>query len=158
RPSRPLGIKWVAIGEWPESNIQPVNRRAAVSIRYGGVPVGTIKRHVTGKGNAGKPEVIEAVPGRGCAPAADNEADTLALLTYVRDAAWGGGCGALRSGGDAGALGRRSRNRFGEEARSPECSVAGREDARSRWGLLGVGSGCEGRIRKIHLAPHCRSK
>jgi Holliday junction resolvasome RuvABC endonuclease subunit len=52
-------------------------------IPYQGVPVGTIKRHVTGKGNAGKAEVAEAVRALGH-PAIDaNEADALALLHWV---------------------------------------------------------------------------
>ena len=38
-------------------------------IAYQGVPVGTIKRHVTGKGNADKAAVIAAVRARGFSPA-----------------------------------------------------------------------------------------
>lgn len=53
------------------------------SIPYSGVPVGTIKKHITGKGNAGKEAVIAAVRAQGFAPADDNEADALALLDYV---------------------------------------------------------------------------
>ena len=52
-------------------------------IPYEGVPVGTIKRHATGKGNAGKEEVVAAMRGRGHAPADDNEADALAILHWV---------------------------------------------------------------------------
>jgi crossover junction endodeoxyribonuclease RuvC len=52
-------------------------------IPYQGVPVGTIKRHVTGKGNADKAEVIDAVRRLGFAPADDNEADALALLHWA---------------------------------------------------------------------------
>jgi len=48
-----------------------------------GVPVGTIKRHVTGKGNADKEAVIDAVRRLGFAPADDNEADALALLHWA---------------------------------------------------------------------------
>ena len=59
-------------------------------IAYEGVPVGTIKRHVTGKGNAGKPKVIQAVRQRGHYPADDNEADALALLHWVIDTRLGG--------------------------------------------------------------------
>jgi len=44
------------------------------SIAYQGVPVGTIKRFITGKGNADKRAVIEAVRARGFHPADDNEA------------------------------------------------------------------------------------
>ena len=49
-------------------------------IPYEGVPVGTIKKHATGKGNAGKPLMIAAMQGLGYNPADDNEADALALL------------------------------------------------------------------------------
>lgn len=50
------------------------------SIPYAGIPVGTIKKHATGKGNAGKPEMIAAMVRRGFTPCDDNEADALALL------------------------------------------------------------------------------
>ena len=52
-------------------------------IPYQGVPVGTIKKHATGKGNAGKPEMIAAAQARGHAPTDDNEADALALLHWA---------------------------------------------------------------------------
>lgn len=52
-------------------------------IPYSSVPVGTIKMHITGKGNAGKPAVIEAVEKLGFSPVDDNEADALALLDYA---------------------------------------------------------------------------
>jgi hypothetical protein len=52
-------------------------------IPYQGIPVGTIKRHITGKGNASKAEVIEAVRAKGFKPVDDNEADALALLDFV---------------------------------------------------------------------------
>ena len=55
------------------------------SIPYQGVPVGTIKRHATGKGNASKEAVIEAVRARGFAPADDNEADAIALLLWAME-------------------------------------------------------------------------
>jgi Holliday junction resolvasome RuvABC endonuclease subunit len=55
----------------------------ALKVPYEGVPVGTIKRHATGKGNAGKDEVIAAMRARGFAPADDNEADALALLDWA---------------------------------------------------------------------------
>ena len=48
-------------------------------IAYEGVPVGTIKRHVTGKGNASKAMVIESMKQRQHKPIDDNEADALAL-------------------------------------------------------------------------------
>lgn len=50
-----------------------------------GVPVGTIKKFASGKGNASKQQMIEAVEDRfGCIVADDNEADAIALLEYVR--------------------------------------------------------------------------
>ena len=57
-------------------------------IPYRGVPIGTIKRHVTGKGNADKDAVIAAIRALGFDPVDDNEADALALLDW-----------ALRNGG-----------------------------------------------------------
>src|SRR3954469_22109242 len=48
------------------------------SIPYQGVPVGTIKRFI-----AGKDAVIAAVRARGFAPAADNEADAIAILLWA---------------------------------------------------------------------------
>lgn len=53
------------------------------NIPYQGVPVGTIKKHATGKGNAGKDEMIASVQLRGHAPCDDNEADALALLHWA---------------------------------------------------------------------------
>ncbi len=52
-------------------------------IPYQGVPVGTIKKHITGKGNASKNEVITAIKAKGFTPIDDNEADALALLDFV---------------------------------------------------------------------------
>ena len=59
-------------------------------IPYEAVPVGTIKRHATGKGNANKDAVIAAMRGRGFNPADDNEADALALLCWAMDHRMGG--------------------------------------------------------------------
>ena len=59
------------------------------SIAYQGVPVGTIKRYATGKGNADKAAMIAAMRARGFAPADDNEADALALLLWATDAEGG---------------------------------------------------------------------
>lgn len=66
----------------------------AHEIPYSGVPVGTIKKHATGKGNADKEAMLAAARARGFDPADDNEADALALLDYaltlgteIRDAA-----------------------------------------------------------------------
>ena len=58
---------------WCESNNLP----------YQGVPVSHIKRHVTGKGNARKQEVIKAIESIGYRPKDDNEADALALLEFI---------------------------------------------------------------------------
>ena len=52
-------------------------------IPYQGVQVGTIKKHATGKGNAGKDAMIAAARARGFDPQDDNEADALALLAWA---------------------------------------------------------------------------
>jgi Holliday junction resolvasome RuvABC endonuclease subunit len=52
-------------------------------VPYQGVPVGTIKKHATGKGNASKDDVLSAMRALGHAPADDNEADALALLRWA---------------------------------------------------------------------------
>lgn len=52
-------------------------------IPYQGVPVGTIKKHATGKGNAGKAEVIAAMRALGHPVTDDNEADALAILHWA---------------------------------------------------------------------------
>jgi hypothetical protein len=65
---------WLAILEvWCEQN----------SIAYAGVPVGTIKRHATGKGNAPKQAMIDAARARGFSPVDDNEADAIAILFWA---------------------------------------------------------------------------
>ena len=61
------------------------------SIPYQGVPVGTLKRFATGKGNAGKEAVLAAMRARGFTPADDNEADALALLLWALET-----CGGAR--------------------------------------------------------------
>ena len=58
-------------------------------IPYQGVPVGTIKRFITGKGNASKDAVISAIAELGHCPVDDNEADALALLHWAINAAAG---------------------------------------------------------------------
>jgi hypothetical protein len=50
---------------------------------YEGVPVGVIKRFATGKGNADKQAVIDAIRSRGFAPADHNEADAIAILLWA---------------------------------------------------------------------------
>ena len=52
------------------------------AVPYQGVPVGTIKKYATGKGNANKEAMIEAAKRWGHAPTDDNEADALALLHW----------------------------------------------------------------------------
>ena len=58
-------------------------------VAYQGVPVGTIKRFATGKGNAGKDAVVAAIRQRGYQPADDNEADAIALLLWAMETAGG---------------------------------------------------------------------
>ena len=53
------------------------------SVPYAGVPVGTIKKHVTGKGNSSKDAMIKAVQARGFKPQDDNEADAISLLLWA---------------------------------------------------------------------------
>jgi len=60
---------------WCEKNMIP----------YQGVPVGTIKKYITGKGNANKQMVIDAVNARGYQINDDNEADAIALMLYIRE-------------------------------------------------------------------------
>jgi len=52
-------------------------------VPYEGVPVGTIKRHATGKGNASKEAMVAAARARGYSPADDNEADAIAILHWA---------------------------------------------------------------------------
>ncbi len=52
-------------------------------VAYQGVPVGTIKRHATGKGNANKDAMMAAARARGFSPADDNEADAIAILLWA---------------------------------------------------------------------------
>lgn len=54
-------------------------------VPYQGVPVGTIKKHATGKGNASKEEMLAKARQRGHAPKDDNEADALAILYWTFD-------------------------------------------------------------------------
>lgn len=54
-------------------------------IPYGPIPIGTWKRAITGKGNANKAAVLEAVRARGYSPVDDNEGDAIAMLLYLLD-------------------------------------------------------------------------
>ncbi len=59
--------------EWCEAN----------GIAYSGVPVGTIKRNFTGKGNASKDLMIAEAERRGYEPIDDNEADSIAIFDWA---------------------------------------------------------------------------
>jgi Holliday junction resolvasome RuvABC endonuclease subunit len=50
---------------------------------YQGVPVGTIKRFISGKGNADKAMVMAALRSRGFTVKDDNEADAIAILLWA---------------------------------------------------------------------------
>jgi hypothetical protein len=52
-------------------------------VLYEGVPVGTIRRHASGKGNADRAAMVAAVRARGFRPADDNEADAIAILLWA---------------------------------------------------------------------------
>ena len=52
-------------------------------IPYSGVPVATIKKHATGKGNADKAAMVAAIRVLGFQPEDDNETDALALLGWA---------------------------------------------------------------------------
>ena len=52
-------------------------------VPYEGVPVGTIKKYLTGQGNAPKQAMIDAARKRGFNPADDNEADAIAILLWA---------------------------------------------------------------------------
>lgn len=53
-------------------------------IPYQGVPVKTIKKYITGNGNANKEMMMNAVKVEGYDIEDDNEADAIAMLLYVR--------------------------------------------------------------------------
>jgi len=53
-------------------------------IPYQGVPVGTIKKSLVGKGNATKHDMIAGVNALGYATADDNEADAIAIALWAR--------------------------------------------------------------------------
>lgn len=59
----------------------------AREIPYLGVPVGTIKKHATARGNADKAAMIQSARAKGYSPQDDNEADALLLLDYAM-ASW----------------------------------------------------------------------
>jgi crossover junction endodeoxyribonuclease RuvC len=53
-------------------------------IPYSGIPVSTVKKAATGKGNANKDAMIAAMKAQGFSPETDNDADALALLLCVQ--------------------------------------------------------------------------
>lgn len=53
-------------------------------IPYQGIPVGTVKKHFTGNGAAGKELMVESARRRGWAPTGHDHADALALWDYAR--------------------------------------------------------------------------
>jgi len=59
-------------------------------VPYRGIPVGTIKKHICGRGNANKQAVILAVQKLGFNPADDNEADAIAMLLCALEQAQSG--------------------------------------------------------------------
>jgi Holliday junction resolvasome RuvABC endonuclease subunit len=60
--------------------LQEECRNAGVS--FESVPVGTVKKHATGKGNANKEAMLAAAIARGWKPVDDNEADALFILDW----------------------------------------------------------------------------
>jgi Holliday junction resolvasome RuvABC endonuclease subunit len=55
------------------------------NLPYTPVGVGTIKKTITGKGNANKEDVIAVIKNFGFNPIDDNEADAIALAYYVSE-------------------------------------------------------------------------
>lgn len=55
----------------------------AHQVPYEGIPVGTIKKDLTGSGKATKADMIEWIKKKGHHPADDNEADALAILYWM---------------------------------------------------------------------------
>ncbi len=55
------------------------------SVNVTEIPPTTIKKFITGKGNASKEDVVQAVRTRGHEPENDDEADAIALFLYVQD-------------------------------------------------------------------------
>ena len=65
------------------SHLQEYCDNLSVNIPYAGIPVGTLKKYATGKGNAGKPAMIAAACAKGWEPVDHNEADALWILDYA---------------------------------------------------------------------------
>lgn len=58
-------------------------------VPYQGVPVGTIKKFLTGQGNAPKQAMLDAARKRGFSPTDDNEADAIAILLWALESRGG---------------------------------------------------------------------
>ena len=54
-------------------------------IPYEGIPVGTIKKFATGKGNSNKEAMIQAAIEAGYSPEDDNAADAIHIMRYILD-------------------------------------------------------------------------
>lgn len=54
-------------------------------VAYQGYPVGTIKKHATGKGNANKDDVIKSIKQKGYQPTTSDEADAIAVMLLALD-------------------------------------------------------------------------
>ena len=80
---RHLGVNAAHIYGGFMANLTSRCESANPKIPYSGVPVGTIKKFMTGKGNASKEDMISAVCKRGFVVSNDNEADALGLLFYA---------------------------------------------------------------------------
>ena len=68
------GGLWATLCAWCDEN----------SIPYKGVEVSSWKKLITGKGNASKEVVMDAMLARGYKPFDHNESDALAILSYAR--------------------------------------------------------------------------
>lgn len=67
--------------------VSHIQRRCVeLGVEYLGAPVGKVKKHATGKGNAKKPEMIAAAQKHvGLAITDDNEADAICILAWAID-------------------------------------------------------------------------
>lgn len=63
---------------------------AEMGAEHTAVHTATLKKWLTGSGNAKKPEMMAAVAARWCAVETDDEADAIALLHYVETEVLGG--------------------------------------------------------------------